>query len=231
MTPTYPKCTRCHRPMRKARDLKADHPTTIRLHALGLCVVCYVARASASKPNRLCASCGVSVRPPGLTGTERPGTLPCGRVGMCRPCSRTQSAAARAVESVPQIDGGHRWSDRKACGPDDDVDLYPIGKNPDWRPARAICASCPVRDLNCGPDYLAREHGQARQSRFGFGGGMTPGERDRIDHAETVVRPISHGTAGGYHAHRRRGETACDACLVAARVRHAVNLARREQAS
>jgi hypothetical protein len=39
--------------------------------------------------------------------------------------------------------------------------------------------------------------------------GITDAQRR---HAQRVLKPIRHGTNGGYHAHRARGEAACQAC-------------------
>lgn len=64
------------------------------------------------------------------------------------------------------------WRDRAECrGVDPDV-FYPTapqeGQAPDWGPARAICARCPVID-DCRANHS--------KERFGFWFGTTPRER------------------------------------------------------
>jgi hypothetical protein len=79
--------------------------------------------------------------------------------------------------------------------------------------AKQMCAGCPVREQCLG--YALAHH-----ERFGVWGGLSVRERDRLEHADRRLvehRRIHHGTQGGYHAHRRRGEDACEACLEAER--------------
>ena len=51
-------------------------------------------------------------------------------------------------------------------------------------------------------------------------------ERNRT---KTRRRPIKHGTDAGYGQHRRRGETACDACKQASNIATQISKARRDR--
>lgn len=114
------------------------------------------------------------------------------------------------------------WRKHAACHPDnkpDDVTMREwVGK---WWPPkglrvdhlRAICAACPVLD-DCAEDAITGNY-----DPDGFQGGLTARERQRARRERglprTPLKPINHGTAGGYQAHRRRGETPCDSCRAA----------------
>jgi len=91
------------------------------------------------------------------------------------------------------------WHDRAACK-GCDVNLFFPERGGDSTQARTVCAGCPVQ-ADCAHDAIERGE------RFGVWGGMsTRGRRG------ARLQPIRHGTAGGYNAHRRRGEEACTEC-------------------
>lgn len=108
------------------------------------------------------------------------------------------------------------WMERAKC----------IGVNPDWffpetgsdktnerlyELARDVCKRCCVQQ-----DCL--DYAQAESINYGMWGGQTPSERDtRTKKWGKRPGPIAHGTYGGYRMHRRRGEEACEVCLVAYR--------------
>lgn len=80
--------------------------------------------------------------------------------------------------------------------------------------AKRICADCAVRDA-------CLNYADAVPYLHGIWGGLTtkerqqrPGRRTRNTQIGTsrLNQPIRHGTYGGYHAHRRRGEPACVDC-------------------
>jgi WhiB family redox-sensing transcriptional regulator len=89
--------------------------------------------------------------------------------------------------------------------------------------AKALCATCPVR-IEC------RDWGVEKIEHFGIWGGMTARQRSkrraflrRNGGMRTTRRGprASCNTAGGYAAHRRRGEEACAECKKA----HALSVA------
>jgi WhiB family redox-sensing transcriptional regulator len=120
---------------------------------------------------------------------------------------------------------------------------HPYDNNPDWQkpglcrnyPAnwwfpergsnrreiekvKAICQDCPIR-VKC------LEYALHHAEKFGIWGGLSVDERNAIRRTmpqqprrTTIhVRPISHGTNAGYHAHLRRKETPCQDCVTAHR--------------
>ena len=82
------------------------------------------------------------------------------------------------------------------------------------RRAKAVCATCPVRTA-------CLQHALDADEQYGVWGGCTEGERRAIATGQPLPtrtpKPINHGTVGGHHAHRRRGEDPCDACREAKR--------------
>lgn len=104
-----------------------------------------------------------------------------------------------------------RWQDSAACIGADAAIFFPESGDP-VGPAKAICRACPVRE-QCLADAL--ERGEVH----GVWGGLSAKERRKYRRQHGLLRkpggqpqPISHGTNGGYHAHRRRGQQPCDAC-------------------
>lgn len=101
----------------------------------------------------------------------------------------------------------------------------------DYSRARALCAVCPVVQ-EC-LDYALMTAETA-----GMWGGMSPSERRaerRRRHRETGERvaildrkPPECGTDGGYQAHYRKKEPACQRCLAAHRLAQQERRERRE---
>ena len=103
------------------------------------------------------------------------------------------------------------WQDSAACIGADTAIFFPESGDP-VGPAKALCRACPVRE-QCLADAL--ERGEVH----GVWGGLSVKERRKYRRQHGLLRkpggqpqPISHGTNGGYHAHRRRGQQPCDAC-------------------
>lgn len=75
--------------------------------------------------------------------------------------------------------------------------------------AKQICGECPVQK----PCLAYALH---HRIAHGTWGGMTADNRkDLALGRRRNPRPIKHGTAGGYVAHRRRSETPCAECTAA----------------
>lgn len=103
------------------------------------------------------------------------------------------------------------WQDSAACIGADTAIFFPESGDP-VGPAKALCRACPVRE-QCLADAL--ERGEVH----GVWGGLSAKERRKYRRQHGLLRkpggqpqPISHGTNGGYHTHRRRGQQPCDAC-------------------
>lgn len=103
------------------------------------------------------------------------------------------------------------WQDSAACIGADTAIFFPESGDP-VGPAKALCRACPVRK-QCLADAL--ERGEVH----GVWGGLSAKERRKYRRQHGLLRkpggqpqPINHGTNGGYHAHRRRGQQPCDAC-------------------
>lgn len=73
--------------------------------------------------------------------------------------------------------------------------------------AQKVCAECPVT-AECRAEAI-------RTGSEGIWGGQEF-ERPKQEHEGRPLAPIEHGTERGYAQHRRRGESACDACRDAA---------------
>ena len=104
-----------------------------------------------------------------------------------------------------------RWQDSAACTGIDPAIFFPESGDP-VGPAKALCRACPVRE-QCLADAL--ERGEVH----GVWGGLSAKERRKYRRQHGLLRkpggqpqPINHGTNGGYHTHRRRGQQPCDAC-------------------
>lgn len=95
------------------------------------------------------------------------------------------------------------WMLDGACR-DHPVDLFFPARGGDVSAPKKICEGCPVRE-ECA-DYAV-----VNGEKFGIWGGLSELERRPLRRQ----RSIAHGTAGGYAAHRRRGEQTCRQCLEA----------------
>ncbi len=78
--------------------------------------------------------------------------------------------------------------------------------------ALSICRACDVQ-VECLTDALNRGE------THGVWGGLSAKERRLFRRKNGLMKkpggqpqPITHGTNGGYHTHRRRGQQPCDAC-------------------
>ncbi len=110
------------------------------------------------------------------------------------------------------------WMNEAVCFGHDPDDFFP-GTGDRATQAKALCASCPVRQT-CLDYALAEGIGH------GVWGGLNETERARLRSADRR-QPIDHCTVSGYSAHLRRGEAACSDCLGAQRRRSADQRARR----
>ena len=107
------------------------------------------------------------------------------------------------------------WFGRRACTPDQ-MHLFFPALGEDVRPAKAICAGCPVRAecLNYALDNGIHN---------GIWGGTSELQRRGLRRGDPInigrpVRPMTHGTPSGYEIHRRRQEPPCQPCAEARRV-------------
>ena len=97
-----------------------------------------------------------------------------------------------------------------------DPDLFFPERGGDISQAKQVCAVCAVR-AECL--RWALDNGETQ----GVWGGLGPRARRRLRNGGTAhLRPIAHGTNGGYQAHLRRDSVPCEACRDA----HNVYLAR-----
>ncbi|MEJ7719800.1 MAG: WhiB family transcriptional regulator [Ilumatobacteraceae bacterium] len=99
------------------------------------------------------------------------------------------------------------WTAHAACR-DMDTALFFPERGEVTSTAKAVCSGCPVV-----AECLA--YAMNTPERHGVWGGLSERQRRRLrngDQRRIVPRPITHGTRGGYIAHRRRGEPACDDC-------------------
>lgn len=136
------------------------------------------------------------------------------------------SGGAGALPDRPARMGrdGMTWQQHAACR-GVDVNMFP-GRGESLDPARAVCATCRVT-VECLAWALAT--GQT----YGVWGGTSERERRRLRTAAnrqagddsgaaatgpikgTALKPITHGMISGYRTHLRRGEKACERCLIA----------------
>ena len=104
------------------------------------------------------------------------------------------------------------WMRDAACrGMDPELFFPERGASPaDYEEARAVCATCPVRQ-ECAEYAVPEKHG--------IWGGLSERERRRVRSGGPAAVPLgpirTHGTESGYRAHKRRGESACALCQVA----------------
>ena len=100
------------------------------------------------------------------------------------------------------------WRDEAACLQYPSEMFFPE-KGSNSRPARAVCAGCPVKSQCLA---WALEHREA----FGIWGGMTENQRRRLARPQVPwsrreLQPC--GTPAAVRRHYRRGEPLCGACL------------------
>lgn len=119
------------------------------------------------------------------------------------------------------------WLDKAACQGHPTEWWYPPPGDNTYRHAKPICARCPAR-TECLNTAMTLEQGLWIRYRFGMWGGLSPHQRAMKDPTRARRGPIGDGrpvpvcgTESGYQAHRRRNETACDACRAA----HAATIA------
>ena len=89
-----------------------------------------------------------------------------------------------------------------------DPELFFPGQGESTKEAKAVCRACDVQ-VEC---LLAALN---NTEKHGIWGGLSERERRSIRKRKrggSEPKPIQHGTIGGYHAHRRRGEEACPDC-------------------
>lgn len=86
----------------------------------------------------------------------------------------------------PPIDEQIRnpWHDRAACRNTPDVDFFP-GPHTDISPARAVCASCPVRDACL--DYALSHPMAAGQPLQGIWAGTSMKDRRKLRRARATT--------------------------------------------
>lgn len=112
-------------------------------------------------------------------------------------------------------DAANAWLEHRACR-DVPTDLFYPGLGKSVEPALRVCRRCPVQS-ECLVDAL----NDPLLQDIGVRGGLSQRQRRKLRPYLPVQpggrRPISHGTEGGYRAHRRRGEVPCDECAQAAR--------------
>ena len=123
------------------------------------------------------------------------------------------------------------WANQAACRQHPDVNFFP-GRGEDSTAAKAICATCSVRDT-------CLEVALRNVEKFGVWGGTSEKERrvmrrELLGTASTVtvdrrrgLRPIVHGTVGGYEKERRLRLPHCDECRQAMRLRYHKRLERQ----
>lgn len=115
------------------------------------------------------------------------------------------------------------WVTDAACrGMNPDV-FFPARGEP-TAAAKAICRECPVQ-TECAAYGMGE--------KFGIWGGNSERERrtlrGQLPRGPRRLKPIEHGTPGGYDTHRRRGEEPCPDCKHA-KAQHAAWMKRREVA-
>lgn len=101
------------------------------------------------------------------------------------------------------------WQAQAKCR-EADLGIFFPGPRQSTRPAKAICAECPVVD-EC------REYALGVPALQGVWGGLSENERDRLRKRRGVsfVAVAQCGTRSGYDRHQRRGEKACPECMAA----------------
>jgi WhiB family transcriptional regulator, redox-sensing transcriptional regulator len=104
------------------------------------------------------------------------------------------------------------WMDHAACRGANVSHWYP-DTGDHATDAYTVCAGCPVK-TEC------LDHAIDTGEQYGIWGGLNWKQRRRLPRKQRTVTPIAHGTIAGYSKHRRRHESACDACRAAAAVVH-----------
>lgn len=106
------------------------------------------------------------------------------------------------------------WMAQGRCSTGDAalLDLFFPTRGAATKPAKQICARCPVLDQ-------CREYALTEGIHHGIWGGMSERERRRERRRRAaegepvrISKPIEHGTHGGYNRCRLRPEGACWAC-------------------
>ena len=119
---------------------------------------------------------------------------------------------------------GTQSPDAACAAPGVDPELFTSTRHHDIAAAKAVCATCPIAKACLA---AALERGEA-----GVWGGMTEDERLGLTRRKSGPkrRPVNHGTLGGYHTHRKRGEVACIECKAAANAYTKQRRIQRQQA-
>lgn len=97
-----------------------------------------------------------------------------------------------------------------------DPDLWHPAKGQSNTAAKKICH-------RCDDEAACLAIALADPELDGIWGGTTHRERQAMRRGVTIapkVRPIRHGTEGGYKVHRDRGETPCPECKTGANAAH-----------
>ena len=120
------------------------------------------------------------------------------------------------------------WMLDAECTRVDPAIFYPEPAGRSVNDAKPVCGRCSVT-AECL--QFALDHDELN---FGVWGGLSVTERQQLKpgpgRGRSAPRPIRHGTAGGYHTHRRRSETPCPECTDAATQAHRRRKERRRSA-
>lgn len=80
------------------------------------------------------------------------------------------------VGTLSDADRSVDWTQAACRGEDPQLWFPERGGGDQYRDARAVCETCPIRE-RCLDYAMRREHGLHRANRFGMYGGLTPEER------------------------------------------------------
>jgi WhiB family redox-sensing transcriptional regulator len=102
------------------------------------------------------------------------------------------------------------WRFDAACASVDPDLFFPRRGEEGSSQAKAVCATCPVRQDCLDAAILEGE-------RYGIWGGLNYHERVAYRKAQGIAQrqkqsTAEHGTEAGYARHRRAGETPCGVC-------------------
>jgi WhiB family redox-sensing transcriptional regulator len=107
-----------------------------------------------------------------------------------------------------------RWRDFAACRGLDPNVFHPE-RGAETTSPKSVCVECSVK-TECLSFALTN------YEKHGIWGGLSERERRAIrgqltkeGRLQPPMQAIDHGTAAGYHAHRRRGEQPCRLCMEA----------------
>lgn len=120
------------------------------------------------------------------------------------------------------------WHSQAACR-GLDTNLFFPGKGDPLKPAKAVCARCPVATECLEEGLRPFQYGYIPK---GIWGGKSERERERIIGLRGGITPpelsaAPHGTHARYMSHRRAGETPCQACREAHSLVRAMQKERR----